>query len=157
MTLTEEQLNYAARDAYASLEIYQHLSMIEVPCCLHANLTALAPVLFYNADNTVVIAEGQISIHLEDAQYDGINITPTKTVIDILKVLVPGAIVSSHKKRALNSFGPVPFTVVALRSHLRSFNPATSLQENTTYSQDHTLPDPETLPSQPLAPLDEPE
>jgi hypothetical protein len=131
ITLTENQLNYAARDAYASLVIHQHLSTIDVPHHLPSCLTALAPVLFYNSDNTVVIAEGQISTHFNKSQHDGINITPTKTVIDILKVLVPGAIISSHARRALNSFGPMPFSVVALRSHLRTFNPATSFQMNT--------------------------
>jgi len=128
ITLTEDQLNYAARDAYASLMIHQHLSTIDVPCRLPSHLAALVPVLFYNSDNTVVIAEGQISIHFNELRHDGINVTPTKTIIDILKVLVPGAIVSSHAKCALSSFGPAPFSVVALWSHLRTFNPITSFQ-----------------------------
>ena len=135
ITLTDNQLNYAARDAYASLVIHQHLSTIDVPCHLPSLLTALIPVLLYNSDKTVVIAEGQISTHFNESQHDGINITQTKTVIDILKVFVPGAIISSHAKRVLNSFGPVPFSVVALRSHLRTFNPATSFQMSHTPSQ----------------------
>ena len=159
MTLTEEQLNYAARDVYASLAIYQYLSTVDVPCHLPAKPTALQPVLLYNADNTVVIAEGQISAHFGDVQYDGINITPTKIVIDVLKVLVPGAIVTSHAKRALNSFGPVPFTVVFLRSHLRTFNPATSFQENDVCGPGSNLPLSKMLSesSHPPAPLEEPE
>ena len=156
LTLTEEQLNYAARDAYASLSIHQYLSSVDVPRRLPEKLTALVPVLLYNADNTVVIAEGQISVHLSDAQYDGFNITPSKTVIDVLKVLVPGALVTSHAKRALNSFGPVPFTVIALRSHLRTFDPATSFHENSGI-ENSNFPDPETLPSLPSARLEEPE
>jgi hypothetical protein len=105
----------------------------------------------------VVIAEGQISAHFGDVQYDGINITPTKMVTDVLKVLVPGAIVSSHAKRALNSFGPVPFTIVFLRSHLQTFNPATSFRENDVYGLGSNLPLSEMLG--PLAPpsLEEPE
>lgn len=112
------------------------------------------PVLLYNADNTVVIAEGQVSAHLDDGRYDGINITSSRTVIDVLKVLVPGALVTSHAKRALNSFGPVPFSVVALRSHLWSFNPATSFHQESSNS-----PDPAILPSLSSAPLslEEPE
>ena len=134
--MTDDQLNYAARDAYASLVIHQHLSTIDVPRHLPSRLTALVPVLFYNSDNTVVIAEGQISTHFNESRHDGINITPTKTVINILKVLVPGAIISSHAKRALNSFGPVPFSVVALRSHLRTFNPMSSFQINAPSQHD---------------------
>lgn len=154
ITLTEEQLNYAARDAYASLIIHQYLSTVDVPCRLPTKLTALVPVLFYNADNTVIIAEGQLSTRLGDAQYDGINVTSSKTVIDVLKVLVPGALVTSHARRALNSFGPVPFSIVALRSHLRTFNPATSFHQDSSNSPDLTLA---TLPSLPSAPLEEPE
>jgi hypothetical protein len=160
ITLTDDQLNYAARDAYASLVIHQHLSTIDVPRHLPSCLTALVPVLFYNSDNTVIIAEGQISIHFNESQHDGINITPTKTVIDILKVLVPGAIISSHAKRALNSFGPVPFSIVALRSHLRSFNPATSFQIVDTLSHPTTESDsfsPSNARTHPSVHLEEPE
>ena len=42
----------------------------------------------------------------------------------MLEVFVPGAIVSTHRKQALSAFGPVPFPVVCLQSHLWSFNPA---------------------------------
>ena len=161
ITLTDDQLNYAARDAYASLVIHQHLSTIDVPRRLPSCLTALTPVLFYNSDNTVVIAEGQISTHFNESQHDGMNITPTKTVINILKVLVPGAIISSHAKRALNSFGPVPFSVVALRSHLRTFNPATSFQMNPGPSHQHDSFIPSMLDAQthagPSVHLEEPE
>jgi len=155
ITLTEDQLNYAARDAYASLVMYQHLSTIDVPRHLPLCLTALVPVLFYNSDNTTVIAEGQISTQFNKSQHDGINITSTRTVIDILKVLVPGAIISSHAKRALNTFGPVPFSVVALRSHLRTFNPVTSFQTNTSRQNDSSL-DARTPPG-PSVHLEEPE
>ena len=158
MTLTKEQLNYAARDAYASLAIHQYLSAIDFPRRLPKSLTALVPVLLYNADNTVVIAEGQISVHFSDAQYDGFNITPSKTVIDVLKVLVPGGLVTSHAKCALNSFGPVPFTAIALRSHLRTFDPTTSFRvHENSGGQDSNFPDPKTLPSLPSAHLAEPE
>ena len=59
MTLTEEQLNYAARDAYASLAIHQYLSTVDFPRRLPEKLTALVPVLLYNADNMVVIDSSQ--------------------------------------------------------------------------------------------------
>ncbi|KAF8815732.1 hypothetical protein BYT27DRAFT_7003721, partial [Phlegmacium glaucopus] len=104
-----------------------------------------------------VIAEGQISTHFNKSQHDGINITPTKTVIDVLKVLVPGAIVSSHAKRALNSFGPPPFSVVALRSHLRTFNPATSFQTDTSESSQYEHPLSLDAETQPSVHLEEPE
>ena len=39
-------------------------------------------------------------------------------------MLVPGAIVTTHQKQALSTFGPAPFSVMCLWSHLWSFNPA---------------------------------
>ena len=87
ITLTHDQLNYAAHDAYASLVIYQHLSTIDVPHHLPSCLSALVPVLLYNSDNTLVIAEGQISTHFNESQHDGINITSTKTIIIFSKSL----------------------------------------------------------------------
>ena len=82
-------------------------------------------MLLYSADNTTVIAQGQIAVnHLGKPSYDSVNITPTRTVINVLEVLVPGAIITTHRKQALSTFGPAPFSVVCLRSHLRSFNPA---------------------------------
>lgn len=142
-TLTRAQLDYAARDAYASLLIYEHLQQFDIPRRLPPALIPGTPVLLFNSDNTTVVAEGRIASrsslqsqthndaatsNMDDSRvyYDGINITSTKAIVDIDQVLVPGALISSHRKRALISFGRVPFTLVCLRSHLRSFNPASS-------------------------------
>jgi len=124
--LTSEQLQYAARDASASLMIFHKLRTLDVPQPIPAgSLTSPTPVLLYSADNTTVIAQGRIAInHLARPSYDSINITPTRTVIDVLEVFVPGAIVNTHRKQALGTFGPVPFSVVCLQSHLWSFDPA---------------------------------
>ena len=77
--LTSEQLQYAARDASASLMIYHKLQILNVPQPLPpGSLTSLTPVLLYSADNTTVIAQGQIAVnHLLKPSYDTINITPT--------------------------------------------------------------------------------
>ncbi|KAF8886886.1 hypothetical protein CPB84DRAFT_1749865 [Gymnopilus junonius] len=84
------------------------------------------PILLYSTDNTTVITEGQISQYSRDQAYDGINISLTWTVIDITKVLVPGAIVTTHWQRSLSSFGQTPFSVICLHSHLQIFDPTTS-------------------------------
>jgi len=120
-----------------------------LPEQLHSSL----PVLLLSTDNTVVIAEGQLSTHLSDGRFDNINVTPTRTVVEISKVLVPGAIVTTHKQRPLDFFGPVPFSVVCLRSHVRIFDSTTipSMPEPTTTIEmpvDDTNPNiiPSTLP-----------
>jgi hypothetical protein len=121
--LTHEQLIYAAKDAYVSLRIYQELMKIDIPQPLPKFLHPSMPVVLYSTDNTTVIAEGQVSPNFKDHIYEGINITPTRTLIVVSKVLVPGAIVATHQQCLLNSFGQPPFSIVCLRSHLRVFNP----------------------------------
>lgn len=120
--LSREQLTYAAGDAYASLCIYNSLSRHKVPSPLPSQLLEMTPVLLYNADNTTVIAHGHLSPDLHAPSYDDINLTQTWTLVTISEVLVPGAIITTHRKRPLNSFGVVPFSVVCLRTHLRTFD-----------------------------------
>lgn len=107
-TLTHDQLQYAARDAYVSLRIYEELVKIDVPYPLPPFLHPFMPVLLYSNDNTTIIAEAQTSPHLNDCTYDGINITATRTAIEISKVLVPGAIITTHRQRPLNSLECLP-------------------------------------------------
>ena len=57
-----------------------------------------------------------------------------------------------YAKHDLNSFGPIPFSVVALRSHLQSFNPATSFHQDSS-----NPPDPVLLPSSSPPTIEEPE
>ncbi len=120
--LTKEQLSYAALDAYACLRIYEELAKVSVPGPLPSKATLIPslPVLLYHADNTRVIASGTVSTRAADARYDNINITPTRTVMTVEEVLIPGALVTTHHNRALRLFGPPPFDVVCLRSHLRT-------------------------------------
>jgi hypothetical protein len=125
---------YAALDAYASLHLYEKLSTIEIPQPLPQNPHPTTPVLVYSSDNTTVIARGAISIHMHDRVFDGINITSTRIVVDVLEVFVPGALITTHRNHALLSFGNAPFSIVCLRSHLRVFNPATSITLNTNDS-----------------------
>ena len=77
--LTSKQLQYAARDALASLIIYHKFQILEMPQPLPpGSLTSLTPVFLYSTDNTTVITQGQIAVnHLLKPSYDTINITPT--------------------------------------------------------------------------------
>ena len=145
--LTQQQLRYAAMDAYASLQvydkssqksykgsvpnqrstclcrIYEALAKIHAPCSLPDNACPLIPVLLYGDDRKTIIAAGQLSPHMNDRSLDGINITPSRTVVDITQLCQPGAMVSSHHKKPLNSFGNTPFSIVCLRSHCHTYDP----------------------------------
>ena len=104
------------------------LSRLSVPKQLSGNLIPSIPILLYNTDNTTVIAVGHLAPDvLEVRKFDNINITPTRTLVTISEVRVPGAVVTTHNRRALNTFGDAPFSLVCLRNHLRSYNPITSV------------------------------
>ncbi|KAF8971765.1 hypothetical protein BDZ97DRAFT_1650519, partial [Flammula alnicola] len=98
--LSQEMLNYAALDAYASLLVYEKLIQINPPQPLPDNLAALTSIILYHDDLSRIIARGHISEHHNDTEYDGINITPKRTAVTITEVLVPGAIINSHRRRA---------------------------------------------------------
>ena len=124
-SLTAEQQQYAATDAYLPLVLYHKLSTFSIPKNLPSTLTPLMPVLVYSTDNTVLIGRGHLSPNLYANSFDGVNLTKTRTLVDIQDVFVPAAIISSHGKRSLQSFGATPFSLVCMRSHVQIYNPLT--------------------------------
>jgi len=117
--LTDKQVQYASKDAYASLCIYEQLIKIPLPRPLPAKPIPGTPVLLFNNDQTHLIAQGSVSVQQCDHSFDGINVTATRAVIEVHKVLVPGAIIGTHRKQSLEDFGTTPFHLVCLRSHLQ--------------------------------------
>jgi hypothetical protein len=120
--LSSEMLKYAALDAYTSLLIYETARKVDPPQPLPTTITPSMHIIIYNDDFSRVIASGRISQHFKNDAFDSIQITAKRTVIEVEKVLVPGAIISTHKKQALETFGPPPFHIVCLKSHLRLHN-----------------------------------
>jgi hypothetical protein len=74
LSLTVEQQQYAATDAYLPLVLYHKLSTFSVPKCLPSTLTPLTPVLVYSTDNTVVIGRGRLSLTSGKTQIE--NLAP---------------------------------------------------------------------------------
>ncbi|KAG6875262.1 hypothetical protein C0992_004529 [Termitomyces sp. T32_za158] len=121
--LTPQQIQYAALDAFASLQIYNSLQKIAVPSPLPEKPLAGTPIILWSGDRSRVIASGIISSHIEDASYAGISLTPSRCVIEVQKILIPGAIVTyggrSTTRKTLEEYGALPFHLVCLRKHLR--------------------------------------
>jgi len=120
--LTEEQIRYAACDAYAPLLLYHALSRLGVPKKL-VEFIPHTPILLYNADSTTVIARGRLAAMVHPKSFENINLSASHIIVEILEVYVPAAIISSHKKRSLGSFGSTPFSVICLQSRARSYDP----------------------------------
>ncbi|KIK50165.1 hypothetical protein GYMLUDRAFT_253216 [Collybiopsis luxurians FD-317 M1] len=68
--------------------------------------------------------------------FDGIHLTPTRCVIKVTDVYVPGAIISPHKKQLLSTFGSPPFHLVCLHSriHVSSEPPLAFTPSSTSHT-----------------------
>jgi 3'-5' exonuclease len=127
-TLSEAQIEYAASDAFVSLALYNTLSNIPKPIPIqpHTPLPAPGtPVLLFNNGRTV-IAHAIILDQPGNKVFDDLNLDDNHVVIEVTEVVVPGALVHSHRRRALKVFGATPFTLVALLRNLRIYHPLPS-------------------------------
>jgi hypothetical protein len=130
--LSDEQIRYAALDVHASLSIYHELMKIQVPSPLPTGpLDSMMPILLFNNDRTRLLARGVISLHTHDDYFGGIHITPSRCVIQVDEVLVPGAIIANgtSSKKQLQEHGVVPFQLVCLRNHVRQSNSMSILSQ----------------------------
>ena len=122
INLSQDQIMYIAQDAHASKCIYEKLVQLEKYGNVPQNATPGLPVIIYQEDGQKTIAYGAwSSLNTEEnAVVDDIALhTSDKLVaIEIQKVSVPGAIIESHKKKALKDFGPPPFVLVCNRKQV---------------------------------------
>ncbi|KAF8057979.1 hypothetical protein FPV67DRAFT_1525179 [Lyophyllum atratum] len=116
--LSDSHIHYAASDVYASICIYNELSVIPLPAPLSPDAPPRTAVLLFNDDHSRVIARGITSDAV--SCFADINVTPTRCLIEVHEVCIPGAIITTHKKKSLRELGPAPFSLVCLRSHLRT-------------------------------------
>ncbi|KAK0500418.1 hypothetical protein EDD18DRAFT_1438914 [Armillaria luteobubalina] len=111
--LSSEQLHYAALDAWALLKVYEGLEQMQVP----------GEVVLFTPGQEVFLCQDDTNIVAQYKSFEGINITPTCILIEITKIFIPGAIISTHRKQALSEFGQCPFSLVILRSRIRTYIP----------------------------------
>ncbi|KAJ3764783.1 hypothetical protein FB446DRAFT_656131, partial [Lentinula raphanica] len=110
--LSPSQVEYAARDAYASLLLFHKINGIPLPAPVSTETPPDTPLIILSDDQKKVIARGFLSSSKDINNFDGIHITSTRAIIRITEVLIPGAVLKAHKK-ALSDFGSVPFNAVA--------------------------------------------
>ena len=117
--LSEEQKEYVALDAYASLAIYERLQDVPEPGDISAEPLPGLSVSVYQEDGHTLIAYGRWSSANLNFKVGNINITKTRAAVDIIKVVVRGVILRLHE-RSLESFGQPPFTIVCKRNQLQT-------------------------------------
>ncbi|KAF6758767.1 hypothetical protein DFP72DRAFT_1167168 [Ephemerocybe angulata] len=129
-SLSGRQITYAARDAFACLRIWQELSKFEIPEAPAPSRRPhpATPLVLFSTDKSRPIATGQISRHSLASSFNGTKLTPSVTVVDIFRVLVPGAkIKANNQKSSLQDCGPVPFTVIVNNGMVRLYSSTSSL------------------------------
>jgi hypothetical protein len=117
--LSNEQKEYAALDAFASLEIYHRL--IQVPISDKISDTVLPGTsVSILQDDGQIIAQGIISLNTLESTCRGLKQTPTRARVTVQKVMVPAATLSLHNNASLGSIDSVPFDILVKRTKLRS-------------------------------------
>ncbi|KAJ7090458.1 hypothetical protein C8R44DRAFT_750974 [Mycena epipterygia] len=112
--LSPEQIKYAALDALASLYIYDRLAKAEVLGKISESDLAGTLVSVHHTDGQL-IAKGRISM-LSSPIPGAPQATKTRVRVTVSEVCVPAALVPLHNKKALETFGPVPFDIVYART-----------------------------------------
>ncbi|KAF8174492.1 hypothetical protein K438DRAFT_1522445, partial [Mycena galopus ATCC 62051] len=112
--LSQKQIQYAALDALASLQIYDRLARTEVPGKISATDLPGTQVSVHNIDGQL-IAQGRISV--DSTPIPGVpQVTPTRVRVTVSEVCIPAALVPLHNKQALGTFGTTPFDIVYAHS-----------------------------------------
>ncbi|KAJ7018412.1 hypothetical protein C8F04DRAFT_977319 [Mycena alexandri] len=162
--LSDAQLEYAARDAYASLLLYHEINKTPLPLPFPTTETTPCgtPVLLLTDDNKKLAARGIVSVAASAEKFHGENLTKSRTVITVQEIWIPGAIIGQNKEKSggrklsLKDFGRVPFDVLAHRSHVRikPIGPVTDMQSNDSPMPDAPEPNGH-MPVDVQPPLDE--
>ncbi|KAJ7921075.1 hypothetical protein B0H13DRAFT_2418703 [Mycena leptocephala] len=148
--LSLSQIRYAALDVHACSRIYDFLSAIPIPALLPKLVEIGTKVLVFNDDHTRLIARGSIE-HLDgsfqtgkvlgDGTMDTINISSSRCLVQISEVVVPAAILKTHKQ-TLSTFGssPPPRFIHSSSLHPASINPPTTTNPNSEINSSGTIP-----------------
>jgi len=143
--LSSEQLQYAALDAWASLQIYHQLSQFALPEVITDSAPPGTPVSI-RQDDGQIIAHGILSLEQHEKRCRDVNHSSSRSRVTIHHVIIPAAILPLHSV-SLASLGPAPFDVLVKRSKVFSHpqnqdtppippSSSTSTQPNHSLSED---------------------
>lgn len=143
-TLSDDQVRYAATDAYASLAVYNSLMRIPTPGNLPAIPPPGLPISIWHDDGSRLIAHGVVAKQVENLNF--INVTPTRLVVTVHQVLVPSSVVIVRQTQELSG-QQVPIDIVVQRRKLQTHHPPVTpipdqhacTSTETAYPQQHNV------------------
>lgn len=87
--LSEDQLKYAALDAYSVWAVYQTLLSSKEGETVNASTPAGTPVVIFTRDRTQKVALGYVHRD-QPKQWEKVTITPSRILINVTSILIPG-------------------------------------------------------------------
>lgn len=114
--LSQDFIDHATRNVYATWAIFDTLNKIHLPQPISATSPAGMPITLHTTDSQPV-AHGIIAFeHLK--QFQGVNVTPTRVIITVSEVVVPGYLIPTSLQedktsQPLSAFGDPPFSIVS--------------------------------------------
>ncbi|KAH8068402.1 hypothetical protein BXZ70DRAFT_1069038 [Cristinia sonorae] len=123
-TLSADQIEYAALDAFASWSVFTALQATETGHPVDVQTRSGTLVSLMSADHARVVAHGHIALDRPD-KFNGVNVTKTRVVVTVTSVIVPGHMVSAELQptkvaKPLCDFPSPPFNLLCRSSHLRT-------------------------------------
>ena len=124
--------NHAVLEAYAMWSLYSILTTIKLPERVSSSTPAGTPVVMHAPDGRT-IARGAIALD-RLATFDGVNVTPSRVIMVVQEVCVPGYLISptllqSRTPTPLSAFGKPPFSILCQANHLIT-NPVSAITGN---------------------------
>ncbi|KAF8833475.1 hypothetical protein BDN67DRAFT_916912 [Paxillus ammoniavirescens] len=120
--LPREYVDYAVLDAYATNQVYLRLAGMKIAPPVTATTPGGTSVILVSPDGNPV-AWGIIAME-QPPTLNSINVTPSRSMMTVSQVLVPGflipaALCRANHSKPLSSFGTPPFSLLVNISSLR--------------------------------------
>lgn len=115
--LSNEQVRYAATDAYAGLAVYEYLIRIPAPGNIPVHPAPGLPISLWHDDGSRIVAHGIIGNQVDIL--NDINVTPTRIVVTVQQVVVPSTVVMVRRSQQLTP-ATIPFDLVVLRRKVQT-------------------------------------
>lgn len=124
-TLTSEQINYAALDAYASLRICEVLDSLSTPKTVDSlpSISCDIPVMMHASNKRSFAASGTaLATSALTSTHASRTLDVRVTKVFCSAANIPGGS-NNHPNSSFDDFGPTPFTITYPTSHLVAYQP----------------------------------